>query len=92
MSAHDDVEQSPKLTHTHDPSHSLDDNFSIMHPSTTPDSGSRRSNQRAAENVERALMKAICPLLPDFVVSCDITQMMQVDSTISLLWNTQMIQ
>jgi hypothetical protein len=58
--------------------HMLEEASPVM-SSTTPDSGNtRRTSKRAAENVQRALIKSICPLLPDFVVSCDIAQMMQV--------------
>lgn len=38
---------------------------------------------RTAENVERALMKSICPLLPDFVATCDMVQMSQMMHIIS---------
>jgi hypothetical protein len=58
---------------------SLHEEASPIMCNATPDSGNtRRTSKRAAENVQRALIKTICPLLPDFVVSCDISQMMQV--------------
>ncbi len=74
-SAHDvSAEQSPMRL----PAHVLEEASPVL-GSTTPDSGNnRRTSKRAAENVQRALIKSICPLLPDFVVSCDIAQMMQV--------------
>lgn len=49
----------------------------------TPDSGNRRTAMRAAENVERALIKSICPLLPDFVTTCDIAQMTRLVPVLS---------
>ncbi|KAJ1473710.1 hypothetical protein T484DRAFT_3318028 [Baffinella frigidus] len=46
----------------------------------TPPSAGRlaggRSSQRAAENIERALLKVVAPLIPDFVASCDVHQML----------------
>lgn len=51
--------------------------------SATPDSGNRRTAMRTAENVERALIKSICPLLPDFVATCDVSQMTRIIPVLS---------
>jgi hypothetical protein len=49
----------------------------------TPDSGNRRTAMRTAENVERALIKSICPLLPDFVATCNVLQMTRIIPVLS---------
>lgn len=45
---------------------------------SSPNDARHRQGRRAAENVERALLADIAPLLPGFVAACNISQMLYI--------------
>jgi hypothetical protein len=49
---------------------------SVLAPNSSPQEARQRHERRAAENVQRALLTEIAPLLPGFVAACDMGQML----------------